>query len=118
MQKKIITFDEFVSRVKKYLRAILTELKSHRETIKRIENTLDGLKSEVDTLKAKIMSIEHRISGAPVPAEKPTPAVAAPPEIGADLESILPELPVPPTAPAEKPAEEKPQPTSASAPAP
>lgn len=116
MQKKVITFDEFVNRVKKYLRAILTELKTHRDTIKRIENTVNGLKSEVDTLKAKIMSIEHRISSAPIPVEKPTPATTTPPEIGVDLESILPELPTPPTALEEKPAEESVQQISIPAP--
>lgn len=114
-KKQPISFDEFVSRVKKYLRAILTELKAQKNTIKRLEATVNGIKSEVDTLKARILSIEQKVKGAVVSVEKPTAPTPPPPEVGVDLDTILPELPAPPAEVPETSAEMAPTPPPAPA---
>jgi len=96
-----LTLEEFVDRVKKYLKIIVQELKKQRSMIENLEKNVGSLKAEVDTIKAKLSRIERRA----VPAVTPVPTETAPEEAtGAELDMVLPE--VPPIEDIEAPAEE------------
>ena len=85
-----LTLEEFVDRVKKYLKIIVQELKKQRSMIENLKKSVESLKAEVDTIKAKLSRIERRA----VPAVTPVPTETAPEEaIGTELDMVLPEVP-------------------------
>ncbi len=87
-ETKRVTLEEFIERVKKYLKIIVQELKGQKEHLERLEKNVETLKAEVDTIKAKLSRIERRA----MPAIPPTPS--APEEaIGTELDMVLPEVP-------------------------
>lgn len=58
--KKKMSLEEFVERVKKYLKIIVQEIKNQKDRLEKIEKKVETLKADVDTIKAKISIIERQ----------------------------------------------------------
>lgn len=104
IDKKKMSLEEFIERVKKYLKIIIQELKDQKERLDKLEKKMETLKADVDTVKTKLSMIERQA----------VPGISVPSPPAAAVESRRSEisLEIPPIGELELPAEEVSKPVS------